>query len=147
MKEGESSTTDAPVLFSTAASPSESLLTITTAAIHAPSTSSMQDYRSTRHISLPLVIIKFDIPIPPEFCKYEPQSINHTPSHYNHGNLHCSTGRPPDNSQLHRKPYYFLQSSQHITDNSIFIGQATMVGSRWGGYSKSRLRSSKDHIG
>jgi hypothetical protein len=106
----------------------------------------MQDYRSTRHISFAPVVMELDIPIPPEFCKYEPLSINHAPIHSNHGNAHGSIGRPPDYSPLHRKPYYVLKSSQHITDDSIIIGQATMVGSRWRGYSKSRLQS-KDHIG
>jgi hypothetical protein len=106
----------------------------------------MQDYRSTRHISFAPAIMEFDIPIPPEFCKYEPLSINHAPIHHSHDNTHCSTGRIPDYSPLHRKPYYVLQSSQHITDDYIIIGQATMVGSRWGGYSKSRLQS-KDYIG
>jgi hypothetical protein len=79
MQEREASATEAPALFSAAALPSENEVTITTSAIHSPSLSSMQDYRPARHISFAPVVIEFDIPIPPEFCKYEPLGINHAP--------------------------------------------------------------------
>jgi hypothetical protein len=58
MQEGEASTTEAPALFLTAESPSENKVTITTAAVHASSPSSMQDYHSTRHISFVPVVME-----------------------------------------------------------------------------------------
>jgi hypothetical protein len=50
MQEEEASTKEALALFSTAESPSENKVIITTTAVHDPPLSSMQDYRSTRHI-------------------------------------------------------------------------------------------------
>jgi hypothetical protein len=55
----------------------------------------MQDYRSTSHISFAAVVMKLDIPIPLEFCKYKPLSINHASIHYNHDNAHGRIGRSP----------------------------------------------------
>jgi hypothetical protein len=88
MHDGELSTKKAPMPFSTAASPSENKVTITTASVHTPFPSSMKDCHSTRYILFARVIMEFDIPIPPELCKYEPLSINYAHIHHNHGHAY-----------------------------------------------------------